>query len=91
MQFKYLMVFLPHVRYLPVWAKGLRSSGITTEHPLDVNWANLVPDTIQHLMSAHLKKKQKKQNKTKKAEKEISKLGPLVYVYLKRNMNCWKA
>ena len=21
--FKYLMVFLPHVQYLPVWAKGL--------------------------------------------------------------------
>ena len=28
MQFKYLMVFLPHVQYLPVQAKGLNKTNI---------------------------------------------------------------
>ena len=44
------------------WCQGtnlapLMCSGITCKHLTDLNWANLVLDTFQHFLSAHLRNK----------------------------------
>ena len=58
MQFKYLMVFLPHVRYLPVRAKGLNKNENYTwkfvkkknwkYHGILSSWKNGNPDLDSH-------------------------------------------